>query len=152
MKSKVFLVTLTCALLLMSFSFAKDKTDSGILTASMLEELKKSFKKNRATKIATNAVTNNKISDITLNRDLLSARDREFTHVIRREAVTDQKRSGRCWLFAGLNILRYRAEKKLGIKDFELSQNYSFFWHKLELANSFFENIIQTADKAHESP
>ena len=61
--------------------------------------------------------------------------------------VTDQKRSGRCWMFAALNTFRHRIIEKFKIDDFELSQNYVFFWDKYEKANFFHENILATADK-----
>jgi len=65
--------------------------------------------------------------------------------------VTSQDKSGLCWLFAGLNVLRKRAGDKMKIRDFELSQNYLLFWDKLERANYFLENIIRTADEPVDS-
>ncbi|HET9015809.1 MAG TPA: C1 family peptidase, partial [Thermomicrobiaceae bacterium] len=62
-------------------------------------------------------------------------------------AVTNQKQSGRCWMFAGLNLLRVAAMKKMQTKEFEFSQNYTMFWDKLERTNYFFEAIIETADR-----
>jgi len=62
--------------------------------------------------------------------------DREFTHVIKRWRVTNQAKSGRCWLFAGLNVVRLDTANELGVSDFEFSENYLFFFHKLEGANS----------------
>ena len=61
--------------------------------------------------------------------------------------VTNQEQSGRCWLFAGLNLLRVGVMRKSGLKDFEFSQNYVMFWDKLERANYFLEAIIETADR-----
>lgn len=61
--------------------------------------------------------------------------------------VTNQEHSGRCWLFAGLNLLRVGAMKKMGLKEFEFSQNYAMFWDKIERANYFLEAIIETADR-----
>ena len=61
--------------------------------------------------------------------------------------VTDQKRSGRCWMFAALNTFRHKITEKFNIEDFELSQNYVFFWDKYEKANFFHENILATADR-----
>ena len=59
--------------------------------------------------------------------------------------VTDQKSSGRCWLFAGLNTMRFEIMKKLNLKTFELSQNYQMFFDKLEKANYFLESVLKTA-------
>ena len=61
--------------------------------------------------------------------------------------VADQKRSGRCWMFAALNTMRHHMQNKLNMKDdFELSQNYTFFWDKLEKSNYFYENVLKTAE------
>lgn len=61
--------------------------------------------------------------------------------------VADQKRSGRCWMFACLNTMRHAIREEYKVADdFELSQNYTFFWDKLEKANYFYENVLKTAD------
>ena len=61
--------------------------------------------------------------------------------------VTNQKSSGRCWLFATTNILRYEIMKKLNLKEFQLSQSYVFFWDKLNKANYYLELSIQEAKR-----
>ncbi|KAH9036908.1 peptidase C1B bleomycin hydrolase [Lactarius hengduanensis] len=61
--------------------------------------------------------------------------------------ITDQKSSGRCWLFATTNILRYEIMKKLNLKEFQLSQSYLFFWDKLNKSNYYLELSIQEADR-----
>jgi bleomycin hydrolase len=61
--------------------------------------------------------------------------------------VANQKQSGRCWMFAALNTFRHRIEETFNIKDFELSQNFTFFWDKFEKANYFYENILATASE-----
>src|SRR5262249_15260048 len=61
--------------------------------------------------------------------------------------VTNQETSGRCWLFAGLNLLRVGAMRKMGLKEFEFSQNYAMFWDKIERANYFLEAVIETAGR-----
>lgn len=61
--------------------------------------------------------------------------------------ATNQKSSGRCWIFAGLNVLREIVGKRCGIESFELSQNYVAFWDKYEKANYFYESILDTADR-----
>lgn len=59
--------------------------------------------------------------------------------------VANQKQSGRCWMFAALNTFRHKMLDTFQLKDFELSQNYTFFWDKYEKANYFYENILATA-------
>lgn len=73
--------------------------------------------------------------------------DRTFSIEIDTGKVTNQLHSGRCWLFSLLNTLRHQFADKHDVKDFELSQAYSYFWDKVERANIFYENIIRTADK-----
>ncbi|XIF19957.1 MAG: aminopeptidase [Acetilactobacillus jinshanensis] len=58
--------------------------------------------------------------------------------------MSNQKQSGRCWMFAMLNILKQRVAKRFHVKDFQLSQNYLFFWDKIERANIFYERMIAT--------
>jgi bleomycin hydrolase len=60
--------------------------------------------------------------------------------------VSNQKRSGRCWLFSTLTNLRTEFASRYNVKDFELSQNYLSFYDRLEKANYFFQNVIETAD------
>lgn len=61
--------------------------------------------------------------------------------------VANQKKSGRCWMFAALNTVRHQMSSDFQLKDFELSQNYTYFWDKYEKANYFYENIIATAQE-----
>lgn len=61
--------------------------------------------------------------------------------------VTNQRSSGRCWIFAACNVFRVAMMDKYNIKDFELSQQYLFFWDKVEKANYFLESILATSDE-----
>lgn len=72
---------------------------------------------------------------------------REFSVELPTDQVTNQKQSGRCWEFSLLNTLRHQFEQTHHVKNFELSQNYLFFWDKVERANMFYQHIIETADK-----
>ncbi|KAI1392321.1 peptidase C1B, bleomycin hydrolase [Hypoxylon trugodes] len=62
--------------------------------------------------------------------------------------ITNQRSSGRCWLFASTNVFRVALMKKYNLAEFELSQAYLFFYDKLEKSNFFLENIIETADQS----
>lgn len=70
-----------------------------------------------------------------------------FSVDIKTGKVSNQKQSGRCWMFAALNTFRHRMLNQFDLKEFELSQNYTFFWDKYEKANYFYENILATADQ-----
>ncbi len=70
----------------------------------------------------------------------------KFSTDIKTMKSTNQKSSGRCWLFAATNVLREHIAKELNLEDFELSQSYMAFWDKFERCNYFFEAILETAD------
>jgi len=119
----------------------------GELTPDLLARLASDFAGNPSYRLAQNAVTQTTVGDIALNRSVVTSTDHTFSHLLDDWAVTNQKKSGRCWMFAGLNLLRVGAMKKMNLKDFEFSQNYTLFWDKLERANYFLEAIIATADR-----
>jgi bleomycin hydrolase len=126
---------------------ATDGDPAGALSAETLHGLQASFATNSAYRLAQNAVTRHSVDDIALNHRVLFAADHTFSTVLDDWGVTDQKQTGRCWMFAGLNLLRFAARQKLGVKEFEFSQNYLMFWDKVERANYFFEAIIESADR-----
>jgi len=118
-----------------------------LLTAGDLELLRKDFVENPAYRLAQNAVTRVAVDDVAINREIVNSTDHSLSTLLDDWKVTNQERSGRCWLFAGLNLLRVGAMKKMGLKDFEFSQNYLMFWDKIERANYFLEAVIETADR-----
>ena len=115
------------------------------VTGALLKKMQAGFQANQGYRIAQNAVTRNSIEDVALNRRVVTDTDHTFSHLLDDWTVTNQKQSGRCWLFAGLNLFRVGAMKKLNIKEFEFSQNYILFWDKLERSNYFLEAIKETA-------
>jgi bleomycin hydrolase len=94
-----------------------------------------------------NAVTVTPVDNLALNRAVVTSLENSFSCRLDDWSVTNQKRSGRCWIFAGTNLLRVGAMKKMNLKEFEFSQSYVFFWDKIERANYFLESIIDTADR-----
>jgi len=120
---------------------------NGTLTAADLEQLRKDFTANPAYRLAQNAVTRVTVDDVAINREIVNTIDHSLSTTLDDWKVTNQERSGRCWLFAGLNLLRVGVMRKTGLKEFEFSQNYAMFWDKIERANYFLEAIIETADR-----
>ncbi|WP_428389429.1 aminopeptidase C [Mucisphaera sp.] len=120
---------------------------TGTLTSSQTAAWRDRFTATPSARLAQNAVCQQPIDEIALNREILTSTDFTFSHVLDDWAVTAQKQSGRCWLFAGLNLLRVGAMNKMNLKQFEFSQNYVFFWDKLERANYFLQRIIETTDR-----
>jgi len=117
------------------------------LTPDDLASLRTDFAANPAYRITQNAVTKVGILDVALDRDVVTGTDHSVSHLIDDWKVTNQKKSGRCWLFAGLNLLRVGAMSAMNVKDFEFSQNHIMFWDKLERANYYLNAIVETRDR-----
>ena len=93
--------------------------------------------------ISRRALNKTKISDLTHVSEQYPKTRNYFSNTIKTMEATNQMSSGRCWIFAGLNILREKVAKRYNIQDFELSQNYVAFYDKLEKCNYFIESIIK---------
>jgi bleomycin hydrolase len=119
----------------------------GTLSVEDLDVFRKDFSASPAYRLAQNAVTRVTVEDVAINREIINTTDHSQSVLLDDWKVTNQERSGRCWLFAGLNLLRVGAMKKMGLKEFEFSQNYAMFWDKIERANYFLEAIIETAGR-----
>ncbi|MDN6640629.1 MAG: C1 family peptidase [Tetragenococcus sp.] len=105
------------------------------------------FKENKKQQLAQNAATKNGISNAAENIEAQSNNVPVFSTDLKTGEVANQKQSGRCWMFAALNTFRHKILDRFGLKDFELSQNYTNFWDKYEKANYFYENILATANE-----
>ena len=117
------------------------------VTKSQIEEFRKSFDSDPSATVAQNAVSNADLSTLALRRDLVQDMDFSFSTKLDDWNATNQRRSGRCWLFATLNLFRVGAMKKMNLKKFEFSQAHIHFWDKLERANHFLEAILETSDR-----
>jgi bleomycin hydrolase len=117
------------------------------LTRTDLERYAKDFEAQPALRLAQNAVTTTAVDQVALDRGVVTSMDPSMSVVLDDWSATNQKQSGRCWLFAGLNLLRVGAAEAMGVKEFEFSQNHLLFWDKLEKANHWLEAIIATADR-----
>lgn len=112
--------------------------------AKRWEEKLLSSAKNR---LAISALSQNPIPAILTNTNAAVVDSQVFNIKIPFEGapITNQRSSGRCWLFASTNVFRVAIMKKYNLKEFELSQSYLFYWDKIEKANWFLEHAIQTA-------
>ena len=113
-----------------------------VLQPKHLEVMQISFNSKPHNRYMQNAVTVTKVDELALDRTIVTGIDDSFSHKLDDWSATNQKRTGRCWMFAGTNLLRAGAMSKMNIKDFEFSQSYVFFWDKIERANYFLEPII----------
>jgi bleomycin hydrolase len=120
---------------------------AGAISSGQLSELRDAFEANRRWRNAQNAVTQVSVDDVALNRAVVNTTDHTFSHLLDDWAVTNQKMTGRCWMFAGLNLFRVGAMQKMGLKEFEFSQAYTLFYDKLERSNYVLEAMIELADR-----
>ena len=112
-----------------------------------LKNIEEEYTKNVINTIARRALSKSKIRDITkVNEQTEFTRDM-FSINLKKLPVTDQKSSGRCWIFAGCNVIREAIAKKYNLEEFEISQNYVAFYDKLEKCNYLLESIISLKDR-----
>lgn len=101
--------------------------------------------------VIRNSILNVGLDETALDHKAQTLQQHTFSLELETGKITSQEKSGRCWLFAGLNTLRYKIMKDLGLEDFELSQSYPMFFDKLEKANYFLENILETLEEKNDS-
>jgi bleomycin hydrolase len=138
--STVFLLTVTFI-----------QAQKGAISKDMIKEMQTQFSNDNSNIVRMNALSNNSIKDIALNRSNLSGIEHNFKYKVEVKGISDQKSSGRCWLFTSLNVIRPKVIKKYDLTDFHFSQNHLFFWDQFEKANLFLENIIAHADEEIDS-
>ena len=119
----------------------------GSITPEMLTEIRKGYEGTPADKAIRNALNTTSITVLSANAENAAMIDTDFSDRVKTWGITDQKSSGRCWLFTGLNVLRAAAADKHGLGNFQFSQNYNFFYDQLEKANLFLQAVIDTRDK-----
>jgi len=149
-------ILLTIGSTVLALSMTAQTKDGGI-SQQMLNEIQKSQKTSVADKAIFNALASNRIDDLAQNFQKKTERDMYFSVETPKQSITNQRSSGRCWMFSGFNVLRAnfanQCKNDPELKDFgglELSQNYLFFWDQLEKANLFLQGVIDTADKPME--
>ncbi len=121
--------------------------NEGGISAEMLSEVSKGWQGTAADKALRNAINSTAINTLAANAENAAMIDTDFSDRVKTRGITDQKQSGRCWLFTGLNVLRASAIEKHDLGDFQFSQNYCFFYDQLEKANLFLQAVIDTRDK-----
>lgn len=119
-----------------------------VLTPEVLQGLARSFAADAGAVRMQNAVTRAGIDQVAVNRARQVSLSTTMSHRLDNWEVANQKKSGRCWLFAALNLFRFGTRGELGLKQFEFSQNHAMFWDKLERVNYFLADVVATADQA----
>lgn len=137
-------LTIIAAMLIGIAAFAQNQTAGGGISGDLLKEIAKGYEGNAADKAIHNALNAEQINVLAARPENIVKTDRHFSHEVVTKGRTNQKSSGRCWLFTGLNVLRSKMIQEHNLGAFTFSQNYLFFYDQLEKANLFLQGIIDT--------
>ncbi len=140
----------TTLLVITAISVVTAQKNNGGIDAKMLEKIKSGYTASAEQKAIKNALASTSIATLAINGDNLAMCDTHFSHRVKTKGITDQKSSGRCWLFTGLNVLRAKMIEKHNLSQFEFSQNYLSFYDLLEKSNLFLQAVIDTRSLAFE--
>lgn len=113
----------------------------------MLDRLSATYQNTTADRALRNAAATVSLDKLALNAAARNTADNNFSHRVPSKGITNQERSGRCWLFTGLNVLRAQMMKEHDLPKLELSQCYNFFYDQLEKSNLFLQGMIDYADR-----
>lgn len=122
------------------------------ISPQMLKQIQQSQKQTAADRALGNAIAANAIDNLAQNHETAGQLDTYFSVETPKQSISDQKSSGRCWMFSGFNVLRSNFAKKTDSLRVEFSQAYLFFWDQLEKANLFLQGVIDTGKKPIDDP
>lgn len=117
------------------------------ISKEKLEAFSEQFHSDPRNEVAMRAVVSGGVNKAAANHESLRRQRHEFSISLKQGEITNQKQSGRCWMFAALNTMRFQVIKKLNLETFELSQSYPLFFDKLEKSNYFLESILETLEE-----
>ena len=137
------IVCLACVLSLTTMAQTKD----GGISQQMLQKIQQQNEPTATDRALRNALAANNIDQLAQNQKNAGELDTYFSIETKKQSITDQKSSGRCWMFSGLNVLRSNFAKRTDSLTVDLSQDYLFFWDQLEKSNLMLQGIIDTGKK-----
>ena len=137
---------LFCAGLLASLTVSAQTKDGGI-TKQMLQQIEKQNVPTASDRALRNALAANSIDALAKNQQNAGALDTYFNIETKKQSITNQKSSGRCWMFSGMNVLRANFAKRTDSLKVTFSQDYLFFYDQLEKANLMLQGVIDTGKK-----
>ena len=140
MKKLLFLIAIISSLPILA-------QNNGGISTEMLSRIRNGYTDTPAEKAVKNALAGQSISTLAVNADNLAMIDTHFSNKVEVKGITNQKSSGRCWLFTGLNVLRAKMISEHNLGEFEFSQNYCSFYDLLEKSNLFLQAVIDTRSK-----
>ena len=143
---RIILLLTAVVLTLSAFAQKPAGNPKGGISADMLKEISGAYEGSATDKALRNALNSAPINVLATSAGRIAMIDTHFSDMVVTKGRTDQKSSGRCWLFTGLNVLRSRMIQKHDLGAFTFSQNYLFFYDQLEKSNLFLQGIIDTRD------
>ena len=143
---------MTMKKVLLSFSLflavgATAQTGNGGISEQMLRQIESSNAPQPQDRAIQNAMAANAIDDLARNHQNARALDTHFSIETKKQSITDQKSSGRCWMFSGMNVLRGDFNLRTDSLTVEFSQAHLFFWDQLEKANLMLQGCVDTGKK-----
>lgn len=120
------------------------------LKKDYLLKIQKDYEKDEACRVARHALSVSEIQQVAMSKDQSNDLDFNFDINIKTMPVTNQKASGRCWIFAACNVMREKLGKELGVDNFEISQSYIAMFDKLEKLNYSMEALIELIRKDYD--
>ena len=140
------------AALALTMALQADAQTQGSITPEMLAKIQKEQKLTAAENALANAIAANAIDDLAKNRKAAHQLDTHFSIETPEQSITNQKSSGRCWMFSGMNVLRADFARRTDSLRVDFSQAYLFFYDQLEKANLFLQGVVNTAKKPIDDP
>ena len=140
------------AALALTIALQADAQTQGSITPEMLAKIQKEQKLTAADNALANAIAANAIDDLAKNRKAAHQLDTHFGIETPEQSITNQKSSGRCWMFSGMNVLRADFARRTDSLRVDFSQAYLFFYDQLEKANLFLQGVVNTAKKPIDDP
>ena len=140
------------AALALTIALQADAQTQGSITPEMLAKIQKEQKLTAADNALANAIAANAIDDLAKNRKAAHQLDTHFNIEPPEQSITNQKSSGRCWMFSGMNVLRADFARRTDSLRVDFSQAYLFFYDQLEKANLFLQGVVNTAKKPIDDP
>ena len=117
------------------------------ITPEVLVKMQQADVQSAADKAVRNAMASTPLNTLATTVESMNPVDEDFTYRVPTKGITNQKQSGRCWLFTGMNMLRSKAMTKFGLPSLEMSEVYLFFYDQLEKSNLFLQSVIDTRQK-----
>ena len=112
------------------------------ITPELIASFRKGYEEDRTARVLTAAASRTELTEIAYDSAAAAKQPHTFSIELKTTGITNQRKSGRCWLFASMNLMREQVIRRCDLEQFELSGNYFAFWDKFEKINFFLESIL----------